>query len=60
MRPEACPALLQAILTVLFQLVVLKICGSTIENFKVLKCKSSWWPEWGFLLYKVGDPIQWM
>ncbi len=34
MRPGACPAPLQAILrlTVLFQLVVLKIYGSTIEN----------------------------
>jgi len=37
MRPGACPAPLQAILTVLFQLVVLKIYGSTIENFRKAK-----------------------
>ncbi len=39
MRPGACPALLQAILTVLFQLgeVVLKIYGSTIANSRNAK-----------------------
>jgi len=37
MRPGACPALLQAILAVLFQLVVLKIYGSSIENFRNAK-----------------------
>ncbi len=37
MRPGACPAPLQAILTVLFRLVVLKIYGSTVENSRKAK-----------------------
>ena len=58
MRPGACPALLQALSTVLFRAG----CPEDlwINYRKLQKCKSSgrasWWPEWKFLLYKVGDP----